>query len=310
MASTVACGQCGAQGNPDDRFCGSCGAARPVAENLAPVADVLASSPPTPPVTNTVVTEPAPPVKAQAPPVRAAVRPPKVQSPAAAVLGPDRDHLIGEAVPNTTYVGLRLQYEKPPEPTFDPAFSPALLKEIFRYALIFWAIWFVAGFVLFWFFLLVTIVTKSPAVIGVYVFGAAISGLALFLVWLLRPLPTKLSEWKFSVDDKGAAGTTAFEHITWAFRRRETPVGSLRIRRINQPSSAEPRLHRSQGRTLHRLHLVLCLRRGSLHQLDAVAGACTVAVLPTGPCPRVPHGDLAGDGALGHVEVRERPSNA
>jgi hypothetical protein len=235
MASTVLCGQCGAQGDPDDRFCGSCGADRSAAEKPAPEPAVVAPAPPAPRVVNPVVKQAAPPAKAAAPPVKAA--PTKAKIPAASVLGAERDHLVGETVPNTTYLGMRLIYEKPPEPTFDPAYSPPMFWEILRYWLIFFGMWAFVGFVLFWFFLLVTVVTKSPAAIGLYFFGAAISGVALFVIWLLRPLPAKLSEWKLSVDDKGAAETTAFEHITWAFRRRETPVDSLRVRRISQPSA-------------------------------------------------------------------------
>jgi hypothetical protein len=52
------------------------------------------------------------------------------------------------------------------------------------------------------------------------------------LYWLL-PVPALLSEWKFSVDDKAAAAPVAFEHITWAARRRETPLDLIQVRRLN-----------------------------------------------------------------------------
>jgi hypothetical protein len=36
------------------------------------------------------------------------------------------------------------------------------------------------------------------------------------------------------VDDKAEIAPTAFEHITWAFHRRQSPVSSLRVKRLGQ----------------------------------------------------------------------------
>jgi hypothetical protein len=52
------------------------------------------------------------------------------------------------------------------------------------------------------------------------------------LYWLL-PVPALLSEWKFWVDDKGAAAPVTFEHIAWAVGRRETPLDLIQVRHLN-----------------------------------------------------------------------------
>jgi hypothetical protein len=79
-----------------------------------------------------------------------------------------------------------------------------------------------------------TAVSGSGFFLGVYAVGAVVTALALIGVWLFKPFPARVSEWKFSVDGKAAAEKSAFEHITWSFQRRETPVQSVGVRRITQ----------------------------------------------------------------------------
>ena len=70
-------------------------------------------------------------------------------------------------------------------------------------------------------------------------FGTVIVVL-LFLAWCfvmacvfwLSKLPGQLSEWKFSVDDRGQAAPIVFDHIAWALQRRNTPMDSLQLRRF------------------------------------------------------------------------------
>jgi hypothetical protein len=47
------------------------------------------------------------------------------------------------------------------------------------------------------------------------------------------PVWLSISEWKFMVDGKAQAAQPAFEHITWVFRRRHTPVSQLRVHRLS-----------------------------------------------------------------------------
>lgn len=249
MASTVLCGRCGAQGDADDQFCGSCGAPRLAAPVESAVFTVdrpssgsvpsnqgaegeppLASSPPP---TGTVLREPVPRMEAPAVPVMAADPPVAGLGRVMAPAGPTADQLMGEAVPNSTYLGLRQLYSGPE--TLDPLINPKWLVQAGLRALFFFFVWCVVGFVVFVFCLLLLVATKSPVIFGLYFFGALVSGLALALLWFFHRWPAVVSEWKFAVDRKGAAETTAFEHIIWAFQQRRTPVKSVRIRRISQP---------------------------------------------------------------------------
>jgi hypothetical protein len=65
------------------------------------------------------------------------------------------------------------------------------------------------------------------------VVGAVLTAIAFGCLYWLLPVPALLSEWKFSVDDKAAAAPVTFEHITWAVRRRETPLDLIQVRRLN-----------------------------------------------------------------------------
>jgi hypothetical protein len=68
------------------------------------------------------------------------------------------------------------------------------------------------------------------------VVGLWVLVVALFIAaFLLVPIPVQLSEWKFLVDGKAAARPVVFEHVTHAFRRRNTPVDSLGVRRLSIP---------------------------------------------------------------------------
>ena len=69
--------------------------------------------------------------------------------------------------------------------------------------------------------------------------GEVVGGLAAIAWWIvmacvfwLHNVPAKLSEWKSLVDDQAAAAAMTFDHIAWAFSRRETPVDSCRARRF------------------------------------------------------------------------------
>jgi len=78
---------------------------------------------------------------------------------------------------------------------------------------------------------------RLPGRIGVtlWVIGAVLTAIALFGMWLLIPEPALLSEWKFSVPEKAAAAPVTFEHIAWAFRRHETPLDLIQVRRLRLP---------------------------------------------------------------------------
>jgi hypothetical protein len=72
-----------------------------------------------------------------------------------------------------------------------------------------------------------------PGAFKVYLILAALFGLAFLIAFLIAPIPAILSEWKFLVDDKGAARPIVFDHVIYAFRRRNTPVDTIGIRRLS-----------------------------------------------------------------------------
>jgi hypothetical protein len=148
------------------------------------------------------------------------------------------DPLLGEAAPNTTYLGQRLLYQVPPEETFDPITNRRFLFEMLKHAIIFFAIW--VAFTIF-LGLISLILSRIGSDSGhnfgvpVFVIGQVLGDLALFVLWLLLPIPALLSEWKYAVDEKGSIAATIFNHITWSLTRRRTPIESARVRRLSIP---------------------------------------------------------------------------
>jgi hypothetical protein len=170
--------------------------------------------------------------------------------------GISTDAAVGKAAPNPTYLGRRLLFEQVPEGTFDPLSNNRYFFYMARQAVILYAIYFIVSFILtpVYGYLLYTGAqsaandgtaaafggTTSPVTDLVGAFAPVVVLWVLVLVvfvaaFLLIPIPVQLSEWKFLVDDKGAARPIVFEHITYAFRRRNTPVDSLGVRRLAIP---------------------------------------------------------------------------
>jgi hypothetical protein len=139
---------------------------------------------------------------------------------------------LGQATPNSTYVGQRLLYDKPPEASFDPIYNTAILWQMFRQWVLYWLVWFLGAFLGTIFFAFVGLAAGFRTAITLWVIVAALcSFIAACLFWL-APLPALLSEWKFAVDGKGAATAATFGHIIWALQRRRTPLKSLQVRRL------------------------------------------------------------------------------
>jgi hypothetical protein len=247
------CPSCGAAAGGNDTFCGSCGArlddGAGGGEEAATQTVAVEASPAPPRATRP---PPRPPRRPSPRPARPPRRPPS-EKPSAGELwaktvpevapqaidgepeslpGAGLDAVTGEAVPNTTYLGQRLLYEKPAEASFDPLAGSAYLLELLKHALLFVVIW--------WFGLSVVALlayaaqSTSAAATLFFLWSGALA-----LVFWLVPIPVLLSEWKFAIDGKGEVGPRAFEHIIWALRRRQTPLEVVRVRRI-----ALPRHHR------------------------------------------------------------------
>lgn len=127
--------------------------------------------------------------------------------------------MLGRAVPNEHYQGLRLVYREDSVEALDPVESWHLRGALASH----WMVCIGTGVAVT--AILVLIGIRSPGVLG--------------LLWLLLvasyafvPVWVSISEWKFMVDGKAAAAEQAFEHIAWVIRERETPISRLRVGRI------------------------------------------------------------------------------
>src|SRR5258708_4586120 len=252
----VTCANCGQLRAEDDAFCGFCGtSAMPVISEPqaaeAVVADtvltetVLADTVLAETVRVPVVTPPAPP---GAPPGAALPLGAPGPSPGAHPGAPGLLPAVPEplasdgrvpngAVPggaggghsrNATYTGHRLQYERTPETSFDPLVNRRFLICPWRQAAVFFTIYTIGAFI-----------TGIPvfilSLLGLFFLGiiwnvcAVIIAIGLFIAFLVIPVPALLSEWKYLIDDKGAAWQATLGHIYSPLHRPPTPLNTPRL---------------------------------------------------------------------------------
>ena len=259
------CVNCGNGVVPGDVFCGGCGAKQPASAETTvntltgPLEPPLRTSttgimggPPVPPTSQSSGFERT----GKAPPV-ADVRLPSAGFPELLA----SNELLGQASPNTVYLGQRMMYEKEQQlEEFDPLRSGRYYFEMFQKALLTGLIW-VVGYIP------ISIVGAILSAINPR-FGLVVGGLlgiawwfAMGCVFWLAKLPGQLSEWKFSVDDKGEAAPIVFDHIAWALHRRNAPVDSMQLRRFKiMGQGTRDQLEIRQGVFCA---LVSCLANGS-----------------------------------------------
>jgi hypothetical protein len=248
--ATEPCAYCHSPLNEDDTFCGSCGQRAPgrsdvpLAASAANEHDLIATAGST--VPGRLADVPGPlagmadlPGPSPGPTGRAwpgtAEAPRAPVWPGSGELAQATEASVGQATPNSTYVGLRLQYEREPEASFDPLENVRFLRQLFFRAFVYWLVFIFGAIVAGIFFAVVGAAIGIKGALTVYVISGILSWLVLLCLYWLLPLPVLLSEWKFSVDGKGAAGAMAFEHIAWTLRQRETPLDSVQVRRLRLP---------------------------------------------------------------------------
>jgi hypothetical protein len=148
---------------------------------------------------------------------------------------PQAGPAVGQAAPNSTYIGLRLQYQQTPEASFDPIgnerFIAQLAGRAWRYVIVFWF----GGFVGLIVCALIAAAFGLRAGIVLWVVAAVVVGITLAICFWFLKIPIQLSEWKMSVDNKGAAAPTVFDHVAWVIRGRAMPLDSLQVRRLRLP---------------------------------------------------------------------------
>jgi hypothetical protein len=170
---------------------------------------------------------------------------------------PSTDAAVGQATPNETYIGSRLLYEQTPEGSFDPLANNRWLFFMVRQAVFLWVIYWALADISGIFFAVIgiselsseenngtvptSIIGAIPGAFKVYLVLAALFAIAFLIAFLITPIPAILSEWKFLVDDKGAARPIVFDHVIYAFRRRNTPVDHIGIRRLSSIEGAGSR---------------------------------------------------------------------
>jgi hypothetical protein len=210
----------------DDAFCGECGnrvdGQGPTAGEVNAVGQAL----PTPPQ------RPAQPTGQDG---REPYRAPNDSAPRNIPPRPlDDNALLGEAAPNQQYLGARLTYVQGEAESLDPLsprFFARLVMQAFIFATIFWIGLVILGAIF---------RTDGKVVYGLWVLVVG------FAFWL-SPIWTSVSEWKLMIDDKAAAYAAAFEHIAWVFRRRQTPVQKLSVKRISLGQASRDYLYAQDG---------------------------------------------------------------
>ena len=131
------------------------------------------------------------------------------------------------------YLGQRMLYEKQTLTLedLDPVSNPSYRRAVLGHGLVVFLVWVLGQIV-------IVIVSAILSVLNGR-FGTVTGALLAVGWWVvmgcvfwLSKVPAKLSEWKFLVDDKAAAAAVTFDHIAWAFSRRDTPVDHCRVRRF------------------------------------------------------------------------------
>lgn len=127
------------------------------------------------------------------------------------------------------------------EPSFDPLRNSRFGWQLVRRAALFLAAGIVADTAVFIFLLLVAAITRSPAVVIVTPIISFVLAAVLFVAYLVMPVPALLAQWSRLLSFHAAAGETAFEHISAAMQRHDTPVDSLRPRTLRPPGEGARR---------------------------------------------------------------------
>jgi hypothetical protein len=123
---------------------------------------------------------------------------------------PQAGPAAGQAAPNATYMGMRLVYQPVPEPSFDPIGNVRFLFQmVVRYLLyvLVYLLGACAGAILCGIVALALGFQAGSVLFGI---AAVVIGLTLTACFWFLKIPIQLSEWKISVDNKGAAAPAVF----------------------------------------------------------------------------------------------------
>jgi hypothetical protein len=141
---------------------------------------------------------------------------------------------VGQSGPNATYLGMRLQYQAIPEPTFDPIGNVRFLFQMWVRSILYSVVYVFGAFVGLIICGVIALIAL-PAGLTLFVIAAVVVWLVLAICFWFLKIPIQLSEWKISLDNKAAAVPMVFDHIAWVLRGRAVPLDSLQVRRLNLP---------------------------------------------------------------------------
>jgi hypothetical protein len=257
MAAT--CLGCGLPLDDQDAFCGTCGRPRPTA---APTdSPGLSSGTSGLPYTGANIRVP---VGRRDGPDRGRAAPPPPPPPsgaygagygAAKPPSPPGNLAYGAAQPppppsdtarDSADEAARLRYaEVSGEPTFDPLRNTRFGWQLARRGALFFLLGYAIDTVITLLCLLVTLASGSYAAFlitgnlpGPLIASLVLSVLVqviLFVMYLVLPVPALMAQWSRLLGFRAEAADIAFEHITQAMRRHNTPCDSLRTRSLAPP---------------------------------------------------------------------------
>ena len=172
----------------------------------------------------------------------AAPPPPRPEARAAAEPPPPPPDIVRAAVDEAA----RLRYaDVTGEPTFDPLRNTRFGWQLARRYALFFLVGYVIDSIITLLCFLVTLTNGSEASAlitgtppGALVVGVVLSVLvqvALLVLYLVLPVPALMAQWSRLLGFGAGATDIAFEHITQAMRRHNTPCDSLRTRKLSPP---------------------------------------------------------------------------
>jgi hypothetical protein len=212
----VNCSKCSSVMSDDDAFCGFCGQSTNGNGGYP-----------------SITMEPVPSVAAVNDGPSVAWPPSSVNVPSTSM--PQAGPAVGQAEPNAMYMGLRLQYQAIPEPTFDPLGNVRFLFHMWVRFALYTVVYGFGALIGVLICGLTALAISAPAGLTLFVIAAVVAWLVLAACFLFLKIPIQLSEWKISIDNKAAAVPMAFEHIAWVLRGRAVPLDSLQVRRLSLP---------------------------------------------------------------------------
>ena len=245
------CSNCGVKISSADAFCTGCGQPRKPADTAGRVPSASAAGP--------VVSDGVSGTAANGAAGGTTTTPPLTATPPSAGW-PAPEHLLDRDAPHAVYLGGRLHYERSHSlEEFDPLKNFRFFGELAIRFLLLWIVYLVGQIPLFIISAILTVASPSAGLVIGSLLEFAWSVTMACVFWLTK-VPGQLSEWKYTVDDKGDAAPATLDHIAWSLERRDPPLDSIRVRRFSVPGQG----HRYLLEVRQGIYcgLVSCFRNG------------------------------------------------